>query len=276
MSKIFSEEDHQFFEENGYVIVEEAVPPENTRAVVQAIFEFLGFDQDEPEGWYREPHRTGGMVEIYHHQSMWNNRQHPRVHQAFSEIWGTEKLWCSMDRVCLKPPRHSDHPEYDHKGFLHWDAQVTELPLTFGVQGVVALTDTAENQGGFQCVPGAHNRLAEYERENGGPLDRSWPNDSSLKGQPIPMKEGDLLIWHYGLIHGNGHNVSDRPRLSQYISMSPAKDEEEDRQSRVAQWRQKTPPNAPAFPGDPRSVEQKTPPAELTELGKKLLGLEVW
>ena len=41
------------------------------------------------------------MVEIYQHQALWDNRQYPRVHQAFSEIWETEKLWVSFDRASV-------------------------------------------------------------------------------------------------------------------------------------------------------------------------------
>ena len=67
-----------------------------------------------PEDWYtHKPYTRGnqssmiaasGMVEIYQHQALWDNRQYPKVHQAFSEIWETEKLWVSLDRENMKPP----------------------------------------------------------------------------------------------------------------------------------------------------------------------------
>ena len=44
------------------------------------------------------------MVEIYQHQALWDNRQYPRAHQAFSEIWETEKLWVSFDRASVSYP----------------------------------------------------------------------------------------------------------------------------------------------------------------------------
>jgi ectoine hydroxylase-related dioxygenase (phytanoyl-CoA dioxygenase family) len=95
--------------------------------------------------------------------------------------------------------------------------------------------------------------------------------------QTIPGKAGDLLIWHNLLAHGNSRNRSNRPRLAQYISMSPTREhDEEARQTRIDSWREHKSPSGRAFPGDPRGWEKNLPPAELTELGKKLLGLEKW
>src|ERR1051326_1258053 len=214
---VLSPADHDFFAENGYVIIPNAAPQENLDAMIDTIWEFLGMDRNNPEDWYRPPLKPGGMIEIYQHQALWNNRQSPRLHQAFSEIWGTEKLWVTIDRANMKPPRHPEHPDYDHKGFIHWDADTTRCPQPFGVQGVLYLSDTSEDQGGFRCVPGMHRGLEEWVKPQ--PPDRH-PRQPDLTGRTvksIPGKGGDLLIWNKLLPHGNGHNVSDRPRLAQFI-----------------------------------------------------------
>jgi Phytanoyl-CoA dioxygenase (PhyH) len=277
---VLSAEDHAFFAENGYVIVHDAVPPENRQAVIDLIWEFLEMDPDDPADWYREPHRTSGMVEVYQHQALWDNRQYPRIYQAFREILGTGRLWVSMDRACMKPPRHPAHPEYDHPGFIHWDADTTKLPLPFGVQGVLCLTDTEADQGGFQCVPGMHRNLEEWIATQ--PPDRN-PRIPDLTGKtvvPIPGRAGDLIIWNRLLPHGNGHNVSDRPRLAQYILMYPTvsgERGEQMRQDRIRRWRERLHPDGDAFPGDPRRKEQREyEAAKLTPLGRKLLGLDLW
>jgi hypothetical protein len=269
---VLTQSDREFFDAKGYVIVREAVPTENCEAVVDAIWEFLGMNRDDPDDWYRAPHKPGGgMVEMYQHQAMWDNRQHPRVHQAFADIWGDEKLQCSVDRVNFKPPRHPDHPDWDHKGFRHWDADTSNLPLRFGVQGVLFLTDTASDQGSFQCMPGEHKHLLDEENPYVPELD----DDKFVQ---IEGAAGDLLIWNRALAHGNGHNTSDRPRLAQYISMSPGRaGNEERRQHRIKCWRERLCPGGRAFPGDPRGWEQEhNETAELTPLGRKLLGLDPW
>ena len=268
---VLSREDLAFWEENGYVIVHDVVPRENLTPVVHALWEFLGMDANNPDGWYNLPpwHRTSGMVEMYHHQSMWDNRQYPRVHEAFSEIYGTEKLWVSLDRVNMNPPAR---PGWEHQGFIHWDFDSTERPIPLRVQGVLCLTDTSEDQGGFQCVPGFHRQLEEWAETQPTDRDPNRPDLTGLTIKPIAAKAGDLIIWHVALLHGNGRNMTDRPRLAQYITMVPAEeDNEELRQIRIERWR------GHSTPGDPRRLEEKYDRApELTDLGKRLLGLERW
>src|SRR5215213_4918350 len=87
---ILSAADHAFFRHNGYVVVPGAVPSENLSAAVDAIWEFLGVDRNDPSSWYRPPLQRGGLVELYQHQAFWDNRQHPRVHKVFAELHGTE------------------------------------------------------------------------------------------------------------------------------------------------------------------------------------------
>ena len=283
---VLSKADRAFWEENGYVIVPNAVPQENLDRMVEAIWWFLDMDPEDSETWYKHkpftrdnrcsPISAGGMVEMYQHQAIWDNRQHPKVYQAFAEIWGEEKLWVSLDRANMKPPAREDKPDWNNRGMIHWDLDTSQQPIQFGVQGVLYLTDTAEDQGGFQCVPGFNNTFEEWVKTQ--PEDRN-PHNPDLAGldvKVIPGNAGDLLIWHRLLAHGNGHNTSDKPRLAQYITMSPARtDDEEARQARVTSWQERRP--MPNWPGDPRAWEQeKQQTAELTSLGKKLLGVDLW
>jgi len=284
MMPIFTAEDHARFQTDGYVIARDVVPAENLRATAAMIWEFLGMDPADPGDWYRPPLSPGGMLEVYQHPALWDNRQAPRVHQAFSELLGTERLWVSFDRVNMKPPRSADHPEYDHKGFIHWDTDTRDLPKPLGVQGVLALTDTTEEMGGFQGVPELFRGLDAWLQTQ--PADRN-PRVPDLTGfgiTPIPARAGDLIIWNSLFPHGNGHNVSDRPRLAQYVSMfaTPSSDEwtvewEQRRQDRIHRWQDRLPPDASWASGDPRRWEQEHgQTAKLTPLGRKLLGLDLW
>lgn len=274
---ILTPEDLSFFHENGYVIARNVIPRENLEAVKRAVWEFLGMNPNDPEDWYRPPLSPGGMIEIYHHQSMWDNRQHPRMHQIYRDLHGNEKLWVSIDRVCLKPPRHPDHPEYDHKGFIHWDCDSSVPNQPFSVQGVLYLEDTAEDQGGFQCVPEIYRDFAEWVKTQPADRDPRRPDLTGYEITKVVGKAGDLVIWNRMLPHGNGHNTSGRPRWAQFIAMNPAKeDDEEARQGRIRLWRDRKPMNHPAFPGDPRGIEAQAQCAELTPLGRKLLGIDLW
>ena len=278
---VLSQNDHRFWEENGYVVIHHAVPRENLDAVVDAIWEFLGMHRDDPDDWYREPARIGRMVELYQHQALWNNRQYPHVYQAFAEIFGTEKLWVSHDRANMKPPARADKPEWDRGGGLHWDLDFSHLPVQARqmkvpkVQGVLYLTDTAENQGGFICVPGFHRQCAQWVKTQPDPQ-KPDANQFKPQARPIVGKAGDLVIWNSLLPHGNGRNTSDRIRLAQYITMFPNQQTDEfERQTRIQRWKQHLPGWMGKGPKD-RERKMYKDPAELTELGNRLLGLELW
>ena len=52
---ILSPTDHQFWDENGYIIVKQAVPSENLTAVIEAMWQFLDMDPNNPDDWYSQP-----------------------------------------------------------------------------------------------------------------------------------------------------------------------------------------------------------------------------
>ena len=138
---VLSEADRTFWDENGYVVIADAVPAANLSAVVEAIWAFLEVDGDNPESWYLHPPRSedepspisqAGMVEMYQHQSLWDNRQNPRLYKAFKVLLGTPNLWVSLDRVNMKPPASDRHPEWDFGGMIHWDIDTSLERASFG------------------------------------------------------------------------------------------------------------------------------------------------
>lgn len=281
--RVLSEADWQCWQEQGYVIVPDAVPPEQLEAVIRLLWEFQEMNPADPATWYRNPARPmemvelrgSGMVEVYNHQALWNNRQHPRVYDAFVDIWGTEKLWVSIDRANLNPPNRTPG---EFPGFIHWDIDTRLQPLPANVQGALALNAATVEMGGFQCVPGLYRNFAEWVKTQRADRDPYQPDITGFDVVKIPARAGDLLIWNSLLPHGIRPNQSNQPRLAQYISMMPAQeDNAELRNWRVRSWRDRVAPQGYAFPGDPRNWEQtKYARARLTELGEKLLGVRDW
>jgi len=111
--------------------------------------------------------------------------------------------------------------------------------------------------------------------------DRFQPDISQLEDKivKVKMEAGDLLIFNSTQPHGIRPNKSDnKVRIAQYISMMPAEEENEElRKWRINSWKNRIAPEGYAFPGDPRKWEQtKYKTAKLTDLGKKLLGLNSW
>lgn len=281
--RVLTENDWVFWQQNGYVIITDAIPYENVKALNQLIWEFEEKDPNDPETWYRPPRReiemkelvNSGMVELYNHQALWDNRQHPKVYHAFVDIWGTEKLWVSIDRVNLNFPVRDG---FDFEGFIHWDIDTSKDPLPVNVQGVLALTDTDNQTGGFQCVPELYRNFEDWVKDQPNDRDPFQPDISGFNIRKVNMKAGDLLIFNSMLPHGIRPNHSNRPRIAQYLSMTPAEEENEElKEWRIKSWRNRISPQGYAFPGDPRNWERKNADtAELTDLGKKLLGLKSW
>lgn len=281
--RVLSEEDWKFWKENGYVVVPNAVPQENLDRLVNLIWEFEEKDPNDSSTWYKPARReiqmkelvNTGMVELYNHQYLWDNRMNERVYQAFVDIWGTERLWVSIDRCNLNLPIR---PGYEYKGFIHWDVNTSLDPLPVNVQGILTLADTDIDMGGFQCIPELYRNFHEWVKTQPADRDPYKPDTTGFTPTKVVAKAGDLIIFHSMLAHGIRANHSAKPRLAQYISMFPAQEYNEELwQSRIESWRDRIPPKGMAFPGDPRNWEQtKYERANLTELGEKLLGLKNW
>jgi hypothetical protein len=281
--RVLSESDWDFWITNGYIIVKNAVPKDQVKILADFLWEFEEKDPNDPDSWYTLPRAemqmkelvNTGMVEIYNHQYLWDNRQNPKIHQAFADIWGTDKLWVTIDRANLNLPIR---PGFEYKGFIHWDYDPVTKPQN--VQGVLALSDQLdENMGGFQCVPELFRTYDTWKISQPQDRDHFKPDTTGFTIEKITMEAGDLLIFNSLLPHGIRPNRSkDNVRIAQYISMMPAEEENEElRQWRICSWRDRKAPEGYAFPGDPREWEKrKYPAAELTTLGKKLLGLEDW
>ena len=283
--KVLSDVDWEFWIENGYVIVKNAIPKEQANATANFLWEFEEKNPKDKDTWYAAPRAEmkmkelagTGMVEVYNNQHLWNNRQMQRVYDAFTDIWGTEKLWVTIDRANLNFPIR---PGFEYKGFIHWDYDPETKPQN--VQGVLALADqTDENMGGFQCIPELYRTYDSWKLSQPENRDRFKPDTSAFEGKfhKVKLEAGDLLIFNSLTPHGiRPNNSDDKIRIAQYISMMPAEEENEAMvEWRVNSWKNRIAPEGYAFPGDPRNWEQtKYGTAELNDLGKKLLGLEKW
>lgn len=283
--RVLSLKQWKFWRKQGYVVIKNAVSREQVTQTAAFLWEFEEKEPNNPESWYTAPRAEmkmkelagTGMVEVYNHQQLWNNRQMPRVYDAFVDIWGTKKLWVTIDRANLNFPMR---PGYEYKGFIHWDYDPDTKPQN--VQGVLALADqTDENMGGFQCIPWLFKHYDTWKLTQ--PADRNHfkPDTTDLEDRivKVPLEAGDLLIFNSAEPHGIRPNRStDKVRIAQYISMMPAQEDNEAlRAWRINSWKHRIAPEGYAFPGDPRNWEQtKYETAQLSNLGEKLLGLKKW
>ena len=283
--RVLTMDQWNFWVENGYVVVKNAISKDQAMKTAEFIWEFDDKIPNDPETWYSKARAKmemkelagTGMVEVYNNQFLWDNRQTQRVYDSFVDIWGTEKLWTTIDRANLNFPIR---PGFEYKGFIHWDYDPETKPQN--IQGVIALSDqTDENMGGFQCIPWLYRNFDTWKLTQPSDRNKFQPDIEGLEDKivKVSLEAGDLLIFNSSQPHGiRPNNSKDKVRIAQYISMMPAQENDIDLvEWRINSWKNRVAPLGYAFPGDPRKWEQeKYETAKLTKLGEKILGLEKW
>lgn len=216
--RVFNKDDWACWEDNGYVVLSDAVPRDDCIALEQTIWNHLGMHPEKPEAWLARERMF--WINDFHHPLMDKNRRSRRIHQAYTEIWGTDELFLTVDQLSFNPPVADERRQFGPSN-IHWDASIAQ-PMPFDVLGVLYLNDVDENQGAFQCVPGFHRKIGAW-------LD-ALPNGTDPRKEilgaftPVRIggKAGDLIIWRQELPHGSSVNRGCRPRFAQYITMYPA------------------------------------------------------
>ncbi len=269
---ILSEADHTFFQEHGYLTVSDVIPQENCHAAIRAICTFLGVDEKDPKSWHRKNLGSNGIVPLHHPQAFWNNRQHPKIHEVFSELYGTDRLWVTMDRASFKPPFRPQLFAQRDDCLLHWDVNPRKAK-SLTIQGLVYLTDTEANQGAFEGIPSIYRSLETWLHRH----KMLYPLEFKVPPKDIVGVSGrarTLVLWNALLPHRSGLNYAEQPRFVQYIAMNPVGSEQE-RQERVKLWKERRVPQY--WRGWRYQIEPEPgEPAELDALGRKLLGLDAW
>jgi ectoine hydroxylase-related dioxygenase (phytanoyl-CoA dioxygenase family) len=238
---------------------------------------------------------------MYHGETLWENRQNERIVGAFQQLYGRPDLWVSFDRIGFKPPVKEG---WRSDGFYHWDLDPwSELP-PMELQGVLSLVNSPIEKGGFQCYPGMHRTLStwtshykplagtEKKRREFHELAKPilcppiYLESSHAMLQSIPTEAGDMVIFRRELLHGNGCNTSSSPRICQYLTYFPARAPEEEfgLQPQQSLWREHRAERIGIFkrqsaPGFRQSGSQKKlgpRPPKLTDLGRRLVGIDDW
>ena len=239
-----------FWIENGYVVIKNAVSRKKALKTADFIWEFDDKNPNDQSTWYSKARAEmemkelagTGMVEVYNNQFLWDNRQTQKVYDSFADIWGIEKLWTTIDRANLNFPIR---PNFEYKGFIHWDYDPDTKPQN--VQGVLALSDQSDqNMGGFQCIPWLYRNYDSWKLTQPIDRDKFKPNIEGLEDKlvKVSLEAGDLLIFNSTLPHGiRPNNSKDKVRIAQYISMMPAQEDDKDLVSwRINSWKNRVAP----------------------------------
>jgi len=214
---VLSAADLAFWQNNGYVVLRNAISAEDCRAAESAIWDYLGMDPQNPATWYDGSHLF--WVSLFQHPALNKNRAAPRIRKAFEQLWGTDDLWATVDRSSLNRPEQGGI-NISGPSRLHWDVSIA-LPIPFGIQGLLYLSDTSAEQGAFRCVPGFHHRIDRWLEELAPEQNPREQDLESLGPVAVTGSAGDFVLWNHALPHGSGRNLAHYPRVVQYIKLFP-------------------------------------------------------
>jgi len=221
---VLSSEDWDFWHQNGYVIIRNAVTRECCDEAIEALCDHIHIKRYDPATWYNNhPAKQGIMVQLFQHPVLEQNRKAFKIRKAFEELWNRTDIWVNTDRVGFNPPENQSHTFQGPR--LHWDSSIMP-PMPLGTQGILYLADTAENQGAFTLVPGFQNRIEDWLKSLPAGADPRKQDLYALGAKPIAANAGDFIIWHHALPHGSSANTSSLPRFVQYINYEPADKQE--------------------------------------------------
>lgn len=218
-ANVLSEEDLEFWNKNGYIVIKDAVSKEDCEATQKAIWDFLAMDPDTKESWYkRHEDQKGLMLNFSDHETLNKNRLSPKIKKAYEQLYNTKDIYKTIDKVSFNPP---ETDEFTFLGSaIHWDTSLRQ-PITFGLQGLLYLTDCGANDGAFHCVSGFHNKINHW-------LDHLEPDENprdkaleTLQADPILGNAGDFIIWDNRLPHCATPNKGKSPRMVQYLTYLP-------------------------------------------------------
>lgn len=187
---------HDFFEENGYVVVEDLIP----NNVIQMYREYW-ISNHAPE--------YTGTVESMKNKMGWKESSPFTNHEPILEILCHDNIYKLFDEFGLeKMGLHlSFTPWYSTEKTWHHDYIENDTVSAENYVGLwIALQDISPDSGPFAFVPGSKNWDFDFSiYENFEPEQVVAYTQNILKSRGEPQvflpKKGDALLWHGHTIH---------------------------------------------------------------------------
>jgi ectoine hydroxylase-related dioxygenase (phytanoyl-CoA dioxygenase family) len=216
---VLTQEQIRFYDENGYLLVEDAVTPGQLRELREITYDFIErsrsvresddvFDLDEghsPEN----PRLTRIKLPHKQHPAFWEALKSERILDTLTSLLGPNVL-IQTSKLNTKAPDGGAAVEW-HQDWAFYPHTNDSL-LACGLM----LEDVTEANGPLQVVPGTHKGPI-LSHHNGGvfcgavdPCDPSFERDKIVT---LTGKAGSMTVHHVRTLHGSAPNRSDRSRL---------------------------------------------------------------
>ena len=232
---MLSQEQLTQYDRDGYVLVSGLIPEETIANAEAAMWSVLGVDRDDPALWSPLPDETDGVKTIVsqgvvEHFGVQDPALLACCTPAFYEVQSQlarenagafhcqkpqpEGIWARSVFPVSKDWDYSNgHVDGGHRPF-------NVFPGSFRVSSLTYLDSGVAQGGGTAVWPGSHRKLSKAAVQNSDRYqmlsDFKKPQQRFGLGEPIELRpsRGDVLFFHYLLVHSGSLNTSNKPRFA--------------------------------------------------------------
>jgi hypothetical protein len=228
MSPHLTPEQKQQFIDDGFVIVRGLIPPEVARSTHDAILKHIENPQNEPtinkHARTRVPWAAGPLTEVCRSRE---------VEQVVTELVGPH-----LPQISYHTGKEAVGLQAEERGFIPVltmpNTECAHLEKKFiepqgwhvdGIQGTAIkpevlmlvifayLNDVPEYGGATTVKPGSHRQLFAHWYQKGEMTPIADLNEEYAPSLPLPGKAGDVIFFHYLLVHSGSDNLADNIRV---------------------------------------------------------------
>lgn len=212
-------EQKRFYGDNGYLMVENAVTPEQLGELRRIAYEFIDrsravsesddvFDLDSGHS-AETPRLTRIKLPHKQHPFFWKVLQDSPMTRVLNDLLGPDTL-LQTSKLNTKAPGGGAAVEW-HQDWAFYPHTNDDM-LAFGLM----LEDVDEENGPLMVVPGTHKGPLLSHHHDGrfcGAIDPDDPLFEKDRIVTLTGKAGSMTVHHARTLHGSAPNMSDRNRL---------------------------------------------------------------
>jgi ectoine hydroxylase len=202
-----TERERFLFETTGYLIIPDALTPEETEACLQAS---LRAHAPYPSGQWRQIghlHETEPAIEqLIDHPAVF-----PKVRALLGDYFILQSTWCTVQPATTKGGGYHQ----DGSSVYDFRRLATPTPLMQLRIGYYLTDQSKDGMGNMVMIPGSHNISGTLPR--GVKADE---NDVEIR-EVVCGKPGAALLFHQGVFHRTGRNDRDFDRYTMHIVYAP-------------------------------------------------------
>jgi len=219
--------DREHYTTNGYVVLRGVVDPADLEAL-EGAFEHYAAEYFEDYGLFggmHSPEYAEALADLapIEEEALYKSM---RGSDALRDFTGTHAIWSAVVKlvdggVAAKATRFRMDQPHSTRHLAVWHQDHAYVGgSTDTVTAWVPLQDTPWEMGPLMIVPQSHGMPLTHNMELNGRKTIKTP-PLSLGINILPMRRGDVLLFHSLLLHSGQVNLSDRVRYSVQVRYEP-------------------------------------------------------